>query len=147
MCRADFASAPANRARSFGRALSEYAPFAQFLAGRLNTPRGSLFRLRRWHGRRRGANCRAARSSAGIAARCAAEGLHEVVVAAGAKRKGGRPPAMTDEMKARVRPLLEFGAPVQDIARQVGSDTSTIYKYRAELSATGPGGPKRAARN
>ena len=54
---------------------------------------------------------------------------------AGSKRKGGRPSAMTDEMRGRVVPLLEAGVRVQEIARQVGLDTSAIYKYRAELLA------------
>jgi hypothetical protein len=52
---------------------------------------------------------------------------------AGSRRKGGRPSAMTDEMRTRIKPLLEAGVRVPEIARQVGLDTSTIYKYRAQL--------------
>jgi hypothetical protein len=49
---------------------------------------------------------------------------------AGSIRNGGRPSAMTDEMRALVKPLLEARVRAQAIARQVGLDTSMIYKYR-----------------
>ena len=65
--------------------------------------------------------------------------------AGGSRRRAGRPPAMTAEMAARVRPLLEAGMRVQEIARRVGLDMSTIYKYRAELLAAGPGHAKETS--
>ena len=49
--------------------------------------------------------------------------------------RGGRPPVMADETRLRVKPLLKAGARVVEIARLVGLDTLTIYKYRAELLA------------
>jgi hypothetical protein len=66
-------------------------------------------------------------------------------LAGGSRRKGGRPSAMTDEMQARVKPLLEAGVRVQEIAREVGLDISTIYKYRASLLAAKPAGAKGAS--
>ena len=65
--------------------------------------------------------------------------------AAVSRRKGGRPSAMTDEMQARVRPLLEAGVRVQEIAQQVGLDISTIYKYRASLLTAEPAGAQAAS--
>lgn len=64
---------------------------------------------------------------------------------AGPKRKAGRPRVMTDEMRGRVKLLLEAGVPVVAVARKVGLDTSTIYKYRAELLAAEPGRATGAA--
>jgi hypothetical protein len=46
---------------------------------------------------------------------------------------------MTEEMKARIKPMLEAGIRRQEIARLVKLGASTIYKYRTELLAEGAG--------